>query len=237
MMHHSIRGDNPLISVIVPVYNSERYLAEALESVLAQTYRPLEVIVILDPRTTDTSEKISKRYAPAVRCYVQTATGLGAARNEGIQGAQGSLVAFLDADDLWVKEKLAPQMDALNADPTLDMVFGYIKQFYSPELDASFRAHWGLAAEIMPGYCAGTMLIRREVFSYVGLFETGWRMGDFVEWYARAVEKGLKSMLLPDVLMHRRIHKDNMGIREREHRKDYVRALKASLDRRRGKAL
>ncbi|GBE35352.1 hypothetical protein BMS3Bbin06_01890 [bacterium BMS3Bbin06] len=77
------------------------------------------------------------------------------------------------------------------------------------------------------------MLIKREAFERVGLFESAWRMGDFIDWYARAMEQKLKSFMLPDVVLKRRIHDANMGIRERNARGDYLRILKASLDRRR----
>lgn len=79
------------------------------------------------------------------------------------------------------------------------------------------------------------MLIKREAFSRAGTFDTMWKVGDFIDWYLKALEGGLKSVMLPDVLLMRRVHTQNMGIREQVHQRDYVRILKASLDRRRRK--
>jgi hypothetical protein len=70
----------------------------------------------------------------------------------------------------------------------------------------------------------------------VGLFATGWRVGEFIDWYARAVDLGLKSHILPEVVLHRRLHDTNIGIVEPDAKADYLRILKASLDRRRGRS-
>lgn len=227
--------NKPLIGVIIPVYNGERYLAEAIESVLAQTYRPVELIVV-DDGSTDSSADIAKRYAPPVRYYFQPNSGAGAARNRGTDLAQGDLLAFLDADDLWVEDKLARQMEAFESDSELDMVLGHVKQFYSPELSEDVKERIRIPVETMPGHHVGTMLIKREAFFRVGAFETGWQMGEFIDWHARAIEVGLKSFMLPEMVMKRRIHMNNMGRCERKHQTDYVRILKASLDRRRKKS-
>ena len=90
--------NKPLVSVIIPVYNAERYLAEAIESVLAQTYRPIEVIIV-DDGSTDSSADIAKRYNSLVRYFFQPNSGLAAARNKGISQAKGSFFAFLDVTD------------------------------------------------------------------------------------------------------------------------------------------
>ena len=222
----------PLISVIIPVYNCERYLPEAIESVLAQTYRPIEIIVV-DDGSTDNSGSIAKGFGAKVRYYFQPNSGVSAALNQGIESAKGSFFAFLDADDLWVEDKLMHQMTVFEKDPDLDIVFGHVKQFYTQELCESLKETISISQETAPGFFKGTMLIKREAFERVGLFESAWRMGDFIDWYARAMEQKLKSFMLPDVVLKRRIHDANMGIRERNARGDYLRILKASLDRRR----
>jgi glycosyltransferase involved in cell wall biosynthesis len=227
--------NSPLVSTIIPVYNCERYLAEAIESVLAQTYRPIEIIVV-DDGSTDGSADVAKDFADLqVQYFYQPNSGPGAARNQGTSLARGSLFAFLDADDVWLADKLTLQMATFESNPELDVVFGHISQFHSPELDAHLKAKMGHEGEIMPGCFAGTMLIKRESFFRVGPFATDWRVGEFIDWYSKAMEKGLKSLMLPKVVMRRRIHTTNMGIRERKSQTDYVRILKAALDRRRGK--
>jgi len=120
-----------LVSVIIPVYNCERYLAEAIESVIIQNYRPIEIIVI-DDGSTDGSADVAKKFGQAARyCFLQH-SGISAARNRGIDLAHGTFIAFLDADDIWVQNKLALQMAVFGKKPDLDMVFGLLKHFRSP---------------------------------------------------------------------------------------------------------
>ena len=222
---------NPLVSVIVPVYNGQLYLAEAIASILAQTYRLVEIIVI-DDGSTDHSAEVAASFAPSVQYFYQTNCGIGAARNRGGDLARGSFFAFLDHDDLWVNEKLAFQMAAFDRDPELDVVFGHVIQFHSPELDEQVKNTKLCPDEKIAGYTAGTMLVRREAFQRVGPFRTDLQLGDFIDWYAKAGEKGLKSLMLSSVLMKRRIHATNTGISKRNSRADYVRVLKEAIDRR-----
>jgi glycosyltransferase involved in cell wall biosynthesis len=225
-------GNKTLISVIIPVYNCERYLTEAIESVLAQTYRPIEIIVI-DDGSTDDSAQVAKRFFSSVQCVHQPHSGLGAARNCGTGLAKGDYLAFLDADDIWVEDKLTLQMTVFKSNPRVDFVFGHVQQFISPELDESYKNKIYCPAEKMPGFFASAMLIKRESFVRVGAFETNWQIGEFINWYIRAKEKGLTSFMLHEVVLSRRLHTDNMSIRGRDSRTDYIRILKASLDRRR----
>jgi glycosyltransferase involved in cell wall biosynthesis len=216
---------HPLVSVIIPVFNGMQYLGEAVESVLAQTYRPLDIIVI-DDGSTDGSAGIAKIFNE-VRCVSQPHAGLGAALNRGLGMARGEFFSFLDADDLWVAHKLAAQMEWFRRDADLDVVFGNIRPFRGRDALHGYREF--AAAD---GYAKGTMLINRAAFFRVGLFDPKWTIGDFVDWYVRANEVGLKSMMLPEVLLKRRLHSNNMGVREKAQRKDYVHILKRALDRR-----
>jgi glycosyltransferase involved in cell wall biosynthesis len=221
-----------LVSIIIPVYNCGRYLAEAIESVLVQTYRPIQVVIV-DDGSTDSSIQVARQYSESSTCYTQPHGGIAAARNKGVDLTQGEYLAFLDADDVWLEEKLARQVAALHRQPELDMVFGLVNQFISPELEDAVKRNLRVSLEPMQGYSAGTMLIKRASFLRVGLFETSWEIGEFVDWYAKATEKGLRSIMLEEVLTRRRLHDANQGVRLRESRKDYVRVLKAALDRRR----
>jgi glycosyltransferase involved in cell wall biosynthesis len=225
-------ADGPLVSVVMPVHNGERYLAEAVESVLAQSYRPWELILV-DDGSTDGSAEVAKRFGTALRYEYQANAGQSAARNRGVQLARGPLLAFLDDDDYWSAEKLALQVAVVTEEPSVDAVFGHVRQFVSPDLDPEAAGRVRYHAEVMPGQVPGTLLIRREAFDRVGPFETQWRIGEFVSWYARAVELGLRTVLLPDIVLHRRLHDDNTGIKQRAESVQYVRILKATLDRRR----
>ena len=223
--------DVPMISVIIPVYNGERYLCAALESVLVQTQPPLEIIVV-DDGSTDQSVRLALAYQPLVRCIQQVHGGIGAARNGGIRVAQGDLFAFLDADDLWAPDKLARQVAYLQNHPELDMVFGHVEQFISPELPPD---QWPALPDqpVMAGLVAGAMLIRRQSFARVGEFATAWTIGEFIDWYGRAQALGLQSALLPDVVLRRRLHTTNVTRRTQDRRGDYLRIVKARLDAKR----
>jgi len=220
------------ITIILPIYNGEKYLSEAIESILSQTHHPQEIIII-DDGSTDNTASVAKSFGRAVRYHYQPNQGAGAARNNGVQLAQGEFLAFLDADDLWVEDKLVHQIQAFENDPKLDMVFGHVRQFHSPELPDEVKQQIKIPAEVVPGQHVGTMLIKRESFQKVGPFRTDWEIGEFIDWYARAEEMGLKSLMLSEVVMKRRLHKASQGTYKREHQKEYVRVLKAALDRRR----
>lgn len=217
--------DRPSVSVVIPVFNAEPFLADAIDSILTQHYSPLEIVVV-DDGSTDASAAVAARYP--VTLVRQATAGIGAARNAGVSAAAGILLAFLDADDLWLPGKLARQVDALQSDPSLDIVLGHVEHFVSPGTTAAHEA-----PPAGPAYLAGAMLVRRDSFDRVGPFVTDLRVGEFVDWYARAKEAGLKTLVLPDLVLRRRLHDTNTGIRERDSRVDYARVLRAALDRRR----
>jgi glycosyltransferase involved in cell wall biosynthesis len=221
----------PDISVIIPAYNAERYLAQAIESVLAQRPAPAEVIVV-DDGSSDGSAAVARGFGAPVRCLTQPNAGGGAARNRGVREARGAWLAFLDSDDLWSADKLALQTAALERDPALEAVFGHVEHFHSPELADEAKAATRLPP-VMPGYHVGAMLIRAAAIARVGPFEEKLRRADFIGWYLRASELELRSLMLPQVLMRRRVHDANYGLVARNAAGDYVKALKASLDRRR----
>jgi glycosyltransferase involved in cell wall biosynthesis len=226
----------PRISVMIGVYNAERYLAEAIESVFAQNYRPLELIVV-DDGSDDGSGEIARQYGDALIYAHQANAGNGSARNHAVRLASGELYAFLDADDRFVPGKLESQFAALSADSTLDMVFGHVQEFVSPELTDTQRASVRPPApQPLPWPAPNLMLIRRESFARVGPFSEDVRVGVTVDWYARAAEAGLRSMMLPEVVLERRLHLTNNGLRERDSRQQYLHVLKAALDRRRAQA-
>ena len=226
--------ESPLVSAIIPVYNYERYLGEAIESVLSQTYQRHEVIVV-DDGSTDQSAEVAKSFADRGVLYCQQANaGIGPARNKGVELAQGDFLAFLDADDRWPVEKTERQLQAFENDPALEMVFGQAAQLQNgPEWEAGVNDNKLPAAGLVPGMVAGTMLIKRDAFSRVGEFPGGLKVGEFIDWYARATQLQIRSLVLPDLFLWRRIHDSNTGVRERKSINDYARVLKAALDRKR----
>lgn len=226
------RSGNRLVSVIVTVYNAAPYLGEAIESVLAQTYRPFDLIV-LDDGSTDGSGDVAQRYGSAVQFTRQERRGLGAARNVAIARGKGSYLAFLDADDRFVPDKLERQMEVLDSDAATDMVFGHVTEFVSPDINETAAARLREAVHDVPWRMPNLMLIRRSSFERVGPFSTTLRVGVGVDWYARARDAGLKEAVPPFVVLERRLHASNNGIRESESRRQYLHVIKQSLDRRR----
>lgn len=217
------------VTVVVPAYNAERYLGEAIASVRNQSVPPSEIVVVDDGSTDGTASWRSR--LGDVRWIAAPHAGAAAARNLGVRAATSRFLAFLDADDLWVPSKLERQWRAFDDQPGLDMVFGYARQFRSADVDV--RADLRVDTMPMPGIIPGTLLIAASAFERVGLFDERWRVGEFIDWYARAQALGVRSTVCPEVLLERRVHDDNLGIRARSAQPDYARILKAALDRRR----
>jgi glycosyltransferase involved in cell wall biosynthesis len=227
--------EQPLISVIIPVYNCDRYLSEAIESVLAQSYRPLEILII-DDGSIDNSAEIAKSFIPHIQYYYQPHNGPATAINYGINLSNGKFLAFLDSDDLWSdSNKLTKQMQVLQKYPSVDLVFSYVQQFISPELDEDYKRKIDILHEIMPAYVRGGLLLKRETLLQVGYFSSDWHTVDFVDWYIRAKELGLKDLVIPEIYLKRRIHTTNISLEKSGYRNDYARIIKKSLDRRRNK--
>jgi glycosyltransferase involved in cell wall biosynthesis len=224
----------PLISCIVPVFNGERYIREALDSIHAQTYRPLEVIVA-DDGSTDTTAAVVSSYGDRVRYLFQPNAGTAAACNLGLRAAQGDFMAFLAADDLWHVDKLARQTNCFKRRPELDLCVTHVQNFWIPELQEEaerFTNH--RISQPLPGYVPQTVLARRSLFETVGHFNTALRHADSTDWFLRVIEHGGVIDLLPDVLVYRRIHQSNLSRRMASaSREEYVELVKATLDRRR----
>jgi glycosyltransferase involved in cell wall biosynthesis len=220
------------ISVIIPVYNTEKYLAQAIKSVLDQTVQPDEIIVV-DDGSTDKSVEVARQFLPKVKIITQQNKGAGTARNVGIKEASGAYLAFLDADDLWVENKLEQQLSYLENHPETDMVFGIVAQFVSPELSAEHQSKLKTELEKMPGYVAGAMLIKLETFMKVGLLNEKLELGEFIDWFSRAKDMSLSYHVLDEVVLKRRIHTTNMGIYKKQNLKDYTSILREALARKR----
>ncbi|MEA3446163.1 MAG: glycosyltransferase family A protein [Bacteroidota bacterium] len=228
-----LKNDDTLVSVIITVYNGAKYIAEAIQSIIDQDYKNIEIIVV-DDGSIDNTRSAVEKFGPHVSYYHQEKSGIAAGKNHGIEKAKGEFFAFIDADDIWIKKKISSQLNSFENNPSLDMVFGHVEHFYDPEMPEEERKKYYCPDKATPGLSSVTLLIRRNSFFKVGIFDQQYRKGIFNDWYLRASDLGLKSFMHPEVFMKRRIHQKNHGITNRDKSVDYVRMLKASLDRRRG---
>ena len=217
---------------MITVYNGAAYLAEAIESVLAQTYAPIELIV-LDDGSTDASGDVALSFGSALRYKRQGNAGMGAARNSALELASGQYFSFLDADDRFRPDKIERQMQVFEMDPSVDVVFGHMTEFVSPDVDEDAAELLREPVHDQAWRTPNLMLVRRAAFERVGSFSTELRVGIGVDWYSRGIENGLKEFVLPHIVLERRLHAGNNGVRQRDARLQYLHVLKASLDRRR----
>ena len=196
---------DPLVSVIIPVFNRERFVAEALESVFAQEYRPIEVIVV-DDGSTDATGEVARAFRE-VNVIRQVNLGPGAARNAGLAEATGPFITFMDSDDVMSPRRLVAQVEHLRSHPDVDCVL--MKQEVLLDEGTSMpewlRPRHGVD-EIMDDHLM-TAMVRRSVLERVGSFDT--RPGEDLEWFVRLYEAGVVVETLPDVGVRRRIHAAN----------------------------
>jgi glycosyltransferase involved in cell wall biosynthesis len=223
-----------LVSCIVPVHNGARYLREALDSITAQTYRPIEIIVV-DDGSTDGSAAVAGRYAASIRIHAQPNAGPAAARNRGIRDARGEYLAFLDADDLWHPKKLERQVARFGAREELGFSVAHVENFWDPAFaPEEHRPEASGQTRPVPGYVAPTLVVRSTTFVAVGDFCESRPHTSEPEWFLRAAERGVIGELLPDVLLQRRLHGANRSrLRSAHSREEYLRLVKATLDRKR----
>ncbi len=221
----------PLVSVIVPAYEGERFLAEALDSVRAQTYTNVETIVV-DDGSPDACAEIAAARGD-VRLLREPHGGVAAARNAGLRAARGELFAFLDQDDEWLPERLARGVAAMAARPELSIVTTHLEIKLVPgvSLPAWMNPQW-LSAPI-PGFIPSTWLVRRSVFERVGNFDTSFITGCDTDWLARLKGAGLINELLPEALVRWRIHGANGSYDLEVMESEYFRAIRGSVRRQR----
>lgn len=217
----------PRVSVIIPSYNHERFVGRAIDTALAQTLSPHEVIVV-DDGSTDGTARVLGGYADQIRAVHQTNAGVSAARNAGVAHSRGELLAFLDADDEWDPKKLELQVKTWQAQPALGLVHCGVEDI--DHEGKPLRRHteglsgMGVAAEMLLfrrstilGGGSG-VLIPRAVFEAVGGFDP--RLSTSADWdlYYR-ISSRYQVGFVPEPLLRYRLHGSNMhgNIRAMEH--------------------
>ena len=196
-----------MISIFIPVHNGAKYIKTAIDSCFAQTYSDFEIIVVDDGSTDETKSIVEKEN---VRYFYQENTGVSSARNLGIEKARGEWIAFLDSDDFFSHDKLEKQMKVVEKDNTLDVVFCLYhnftaldrKNFSKPQLRLFWEKHLCVLV---------SALIRKSLFSRIGLFDTKYCYGEDTDFIARLFIYHIKTYTLPEHLYYRRVHDNNLS--------------------------
>jgi len=239
-----VRPETSDITVVIPYYNRERYIDEAVQSVLAQTLRPLEIIIVNDC-SRESSRRYLDRYTSSCKIIDLPANvGLAGARNAGIRAARGEFIAFLDDDDIWLPQKLELQRQYMEDHPECAVVHSAALFFFQDGREEYFKQFWfsygpmWLAQALTNGSCAliPTVLARSEVVRAVGGFDVEFREVEDRDFIVRCCAAGYRVEGIEDPLIRVR-RQDQDGLTQRpwriyradlkmcwKHRMHYLRA-------------
>jgi glycosyltransferase involved in cell wall biosynthesis len=220
---------NHLVSVIIPAFDAAQFLPSAVESARAQTRQPFEIIVV-DDGSGDATAVVADAF-DGVRYVRQPHRGAAAARNAGIAVADGDVFAFLDADDLWDPAKTRLQVDVLGRNPQIGYVLCHKQDFFEPGTAAAASRERGSVGDPTVALVPSALLVRRTVVDAIGAFDDRLSIGEDREWFVRAEAAGIERVILPAVLVHRRVHDANLSAKTPSSGSGWVRALKSHLDR------
>jgi glycosyltransferase involved in cell wall biosynthesis len=215
------------VTAIIPVRNGAVFIGEALESVVGQSTPPAEVIVI-DDGSEDETESVVRRFSDVIY-QRQAALGQSQARNHGARLATQNFLAFLDADDLWERDKTRLQLTLMAERESLDLVSGQMVQFKMTPGGVRCPVSAAATANL-----PGLLLMKRETFWRVGPYSSALRVGEPIEWWSRAMDLRLVADSVPAVVLMRRIHESNLGRTSAAPVRDYLETLHGIVKRRRG---
>jgi glycosyltransferase involved in cell wall biosynthesis len=201
------------ISVIIPYYNREQYIDETVQSVLAQTLDPLEIIIVND-RSRESSRKRIERYASVCKILdLERNVGLAGARNAGIQAARGQFIALLDDDDIWFPHKLEVQRKYMEEHPECALVHSAVTAFFSNKPDQLWvwcePGNMTLAKSLTDKYwaCPSSMFFRTRAALSIGGFDSAFRQCEDRDFLIRVCAAGLKVQCIPQPLL--RLRREN----------------------------
>jgi len=223
----------PLVSVILIVRNGERFVLDAVHSIAAQRWEPLELIIIDGGSTDGTVALLSALPYPWIRLIAQDGIGIPSAWNQGIRAARGDFLAFMSADDYWTEGKLVRQMALLLAQPTLS----YSLCHFTYELFGGCAPprgfHVDLLGRSLVGRIMETLVARRDVFDVVGMFDERFATAEDVDWFARANERSTSYAIESAVGLIKRLHDGNASMNAAENTPRLLSVLRNSIQRRR----
>lgn len=223
---------SPLVSVVIPAYNGDRFIVEAVESVLQQTYQNFEIIVV-DDGSTDCTAAVLKPYFDRIRYVQQSNQGVASARNRGLQLAEGELIAFLDQDDTFLPEKLSLQVANFAANPQLGIVHsGWNITHESDEIISAVQPWQGLPVLDLAAWVEwkpvflGAMLFKRNWLERVGKFDDRFQQTNDVDLVLRLALSGCEADWVKQTTVNYRQHENNTS----KNVLQQVRELEALLD-------
>ncbi len=204
------RNKQPVFSVIVPVFNGEKYIGEALGSVFADPFDSFEVIVV-DDGSTDNTAKIVRSF-PEARYHYQPNQGVAAAANTGLGMATGKYISFLGSDDIWMPGRFAKSFAVLESKPDLQIMLGQLIMFLEEGCTRPKTIPEEWLEKQMDSAGTGVMTARHTVFEHVGLFNPSYRAGSDTEWLLRAKELRAGIESVPILFIRRRLHENNLSV-------------------------
>lgn len=181
------------VSVVMPAFNVESFIAEAIDSVMQQNLPHMELLIVDDGSSDDTVKIVNKnirRYGNRIRLFEQKNQGASAARNTAIRLAQGTLLAFLDSDDIWPDGIIPYHSEFMAENIHVPGIKGTISSF--KHLNGSSRFEPTTASPPFVNSMMGALTVRKSVFDHVGMFDTTLSRGEDTDWYLRAEEMGIK---------------------------------------------
>jgi len=219
----------PFVSVIIPVFNGEKYLAEAIESALSQEYRPIELIIV-DDGSTDRTSEIAQAY-PRARYIFQANQTVAVARNTGIAVALGDIVTFLDHDDILLPDSLSKRVEHFIQNPHTQCLIAKHRSFYD---QGAKKPEWARENEFDEDHFGFSFFIARKAFlEQVGGFDPKYNMVENTELFFRAKDMGYQIDKYPEVVVLRRIHTSNASRDVKTARMNLLNLARASIERQR----
>ncbi len=224
----------PLVSIILAVRNGERFLADAIRSVLAQDYPAYELLVV-DGHSTDRTAEVAREF-PEARFLPQPGRGLPAALNFGLTCARGDWVALLEHDDMWTPAKLRIQVPFMLARPELQFTLTHARFFLEPGCvwPPGYNPDWLKKPQF--GAILSTFIARKSAFSQVGEFDQRLKFSADMDWLARAKDMRIPMAYLEDTLLLKRVHDGNATSQTRLNNFELLQVIKRKLDRTRTSA-
>jgi glycosyltransferase involved in cell wall biosynthesis len=217
-----------LIDIIIPVYNGAAFIAEAIASIQAQTFKNFEIMVVDDGSDDDTADIVVNlgKTDPNISLMKQEHLGVQSALNNAISRTKSQYIAFLDADDLWHPQKLEKQLSYITAN-NIEFCFCLMQEFQDSGTKGQIQTHKA-RTKPMKGFHKSAFLANRKVFDKYGLFDESVGIGDFVEWYSRVIRTQNSVGMVEEVLAYRRIHNTNTMLNADKN--SFLHILKKHLD-------